>query len=139
MVKEVVSGMAAKAKRTDLGNVAKIQRSARIENATGGSYNERNSLREIAGAAKTATTGSAVTANQGPTMPKVEAVDAFAPAQDLLTNGAGFNTLGTPPNTIVPAITSDDSARALAAAMFIASPNPYTQALLDSFNDEVMY
>ena len=136
---EVVSGVGAKAKRTDLGNVAKIQRSARIENATGGSYNERGNLRQIAGAAPTPTTGSAVSANESPVMPKVQTEDVFAPATGPLTNGAGFNTPGTPPNTITPALTSDDPARALAAAMFIANPNPYTQALLDSFNDEVVY
>ena len=139
MAREEVSGVGKGAKRTDLGNVAKIQRSARIENATGGTYGQRAELRSIASQEATGPTGSAVSAQTAPLMPKIATTDIFTPSQGTLTDGAGMNTPGTPPNTVNQGLTSPDSGHALAAALFTVYPNPYTKMLLESYSDEVMY
>ena len=52
---EIVSGIGANAKRTDLGNVAKIQRQAKIQRASGGAYGERTALTQLAQGAPTST------------------------------------------------------------------------------------
>lgn len=55
-VNEVVSGVGADAKRTDKNvssRVAKIQREAKIQNASGGTYSNRADLTSIAGGAST--------------------------------------------------------------------------------------
>lgn len=55
-VNEVVSGMGADAKRTDnnvSSRVAKIQREANVQNASGGTYGNRADLTSIAGGAST--------------------------------------------------------------------------------------
>lgn len=138
MAGEVVSGVGAGAKRTDLGNVAQIRRNAKLQNAAGGAYRERKDLRSIATA--TTPTPTAATGTPAPApMPAFKATDAFAPGSGMLTDGAGYNTPGTAPSNITPNLTSDDTARALAAALYISMPNPYTQSILDSYNDEVLY
>lgn len=143
MAREVVSGVGKGAKRTDLGNVAKIQRSAKIQNATGGGYGQRAELQSIAQGAAMPTTGSAVSAGQpvttGMAMPRVQATDAFAPGTGTLTDGAGFGTDGTPPNSLTPAFTSPNPGRVLAAALYTVNPNPYTRMLVESYDEEGIY
>ena len=56
MVKEVVSGVGADAKRTDKNiseRVAKIQREAKIENVPGGTYSQATQLQDLASGAST--------------------------------------------------------------------------------------
>lgn len=139
MAREVVSGVGKGAKRTDLGNVAKIQRSAKIQNASGGGYGQRAELRSIAQGAPTGATGSAMSANAPEPMPRVQVTDAFAPGTGTLTDGAGFNTPGTPPNTMNAAMMSPNPGRALAAALYTVDPNPYTRMLVESFDEEGIY
>lgn len=137
MAREQVSGMGKNSKRTDLGNVAKIQRSAKIQNASGGTYGERSALNELTQSGSMPTTGSAVSAQ--PTAPTVKPMDVFTPSNDLLTNGAGNNTLGTPPDPISAGLQSPDAGRVLATALFKAYPNPYTRANLEAFDAEGIY
>ncbi len=55
-----ISGVGKNAKRTDRGMVQKIQRNAKIENASGGSYGERKDMKSLASAESTGKTASAV-------------------------------------------------------------------------------
>lgn len=135
---EVVSGMSKNSKRTDLGNVAKIQRSAKIQNAAGGPYRNRQELQDLASQATTGTTGSAVSA-AGPVPQRFKPVDVFTPSNETLTNGAGNNTAGTPPSPVSDALQSPDAGRVLAAALFRAYPNPYTRANLEAFDAEGIF
>lgn len=137
MAREQVSGMGRDSKRTDLGNVAKIQRSAKVQNASGGKYGDRLALNELASQSAMPTTGSAVSAQ--PTAPKVQTTDVFTPTNALLTDGAGNNTLGTPPNPISAGLQSPDAGRVLATALFKAYPNPYTRANLEAYDAEGIY
>lgn len=137
MAREVVSGVGPGAKRTDLGNVAKIQRSAKVQNATGGAYGERKDLRDIASQGGQQALASAAPAT--PQMPPIRTTDVFASGGGTLTDGAAFGTKGTPPNTVTQGLTSPDPGHALAAALFTVYPNPYTKMLLESYSDEVLY
>lgn len=137
MAREEVSGVGKGAKRTDLGNVAKIQRSAKVQNATGGAYGERAELRSLASQQSTGVTGSAVSANP---MPQIKVQDVFTPrVGGRITDGAAMNTAGLPPSETTDGLTSPDAGHALAAAMFTMYPNPYTKMLLESYSDEVQY
>ena len=138
--KEVVSLPGKGARRTDLGNVAKIQRSAKIQNATGGAYGQRAELQSLAqGAAMPQTASAPGAAMPEQTMPRVSVTDAYAPGSGTLTDGAGFNTPGTPPNTLTSAMTSPNPGRVLAAALYTANPNPYTRMLVESYDNEGIY
>jgi len=69
MVKEVVSGVGADAKRTDKNiseRVAKIQREAKIENAPGGTYSQATQLQNLASGASTETPRTIVGSTPAP-------------------------------------------------------------------------
>jgi hypothetical protein len=79
-VNEVVSGMGANSSRTDNNvseRVAKIQREAKIQNSTGGAYNNRQDLTALAGAAST--DASSVNMNTGTPVSQIPSISAFAP------------------------------------------------------------
>lgn len=144
MAREVVSGVGKGAKRTDLGNVAKIQRSAKIQNASGGAYGQRSELQSIAQGASTNVSGPTFNAGsfrmgEEATMLRPPVTDAFTPGTGVLTDGAGFNTPGTPPNQLTDAITSVNPGRVLAAALYTANPNPYTRMLVEAYDNEGIY
>lgn len=144
---EIVSGVGKNAKRRDLGNVAKIQRSAKIQNASSGSYGERSQLQSIAGGAAMPTTGSAVSFNAGSarmgevaSMQKTPVTNAFAQGSSRpLTDGAGGNTDGRGPEALNLGVTSPDEGRALAVALFTLYPNPQTRALVEAYDQEGIY
>lgn len=138
MAGEVVSGVGAKARRTDLGNVAAIQRKAKIQNAPGGPYGDRADLRNIAQGAAPTPTASAVNTDTSVT-PRFKAVDAFTPSAGVITDGAGYNTAGSAPDSTQQALTSGDPGRALAAAMYLTNPNQQTRMLLEAFDAEGIY
>ena len=75
-----ISGVGKNAKRTDRGMVQKIQRNAKIQNASGGAYGERAEMQSLASGGATAPTASAASAGApAPAMPSVPTVNAFAP------------------------------------------------------------
>jgi hypothetical protein len=108
--------------------VQKIQRNAKIQNASGGAYGQRAEMQSLASGAPTAPTGSSVTAS-APAAPPIQSINAFATGREgmPLSHGAkggpgGDDTLQqTPVDSINP-----DSMfiRAMAAA------NPDNQQLL---------
>jgi hypothetical protein len=124
-----ISGVGKNAKRTDRGMVQKIQRNAKIQNASGGAYGERAEMQSIASGAPMGTTASAMSAQPAPAAPPIQSINAFATGREgmPLSHGAkggpgGDDTLQqTPVDSINP-----DSMfiRALAAA------NPDNQQLL---------
>lgn len=83
-----VSGVGENAKRTDRGMVQRIQRDAKIENASGGAYRERGELESLASGAATAPTASAVSAGAPAPAATVQTVNAFAPG----TQGAPLSS-----------------------------------------------
>ena len=84
-----VSGVGRDSKRVDRGMVQRIQRDAKIQNASGGAYRERGELESLASAIDTGTTGSAVSAGNVVTAgTPVATVNAFAPG----TQGAPLSS-----------------------------------------------
>lgn len=86
-----VSGVGRDSKRVDRGMVQKIQRNAKIENASGGAYGERAEMQSLASGGATAPTASATSAENVVTAgTPVATVNAFAPGtQGLpLSHGA---------------------------------------------------
>ena len=72
-VNEVVSGVGADSKRTDNNvseRVAKVQREAKIQEASGGQYGQRANLASLASGQQTAQTASAVSV--GPSQPGIQ-------------------------------------------------------------------
>lgn len=85
-----VSGVGKSAKRVDRGMVQKIQRGAKIQNASGGAYGERAEMQSLASGAATAPTASAASAagNIVTAGTPVATVNAFAPG----TQGAPLSS-----------------------------------------------
>jgi hypothetical protein len=141
-----VSGVGSNAKRTDRGmveRVQRVQRDARIENATGGNYSARTSITEAAqGAPINTPTASAASAGVQTTGQAIPNIDIFAPGSGMqgvpLSQGAaggpgaGTEVLGTP-------VQAPDNGSALARALLLA--NPESRQLRDivlGFNEEGM-
>ena len=113
MAEEVVSGVGADAKRTDnniSARVAKIQNSAKIQNASDGKYRERSNLTKLA-AGSTATTTSPMPPPMGQASQiPVRTVNVFepgpqdAPLSDGAKGGPGRDNsvLQTPVDTVNP-------------------------------------
>lgn len=106
-----ISGVGKNAKRTDRGMVQKIQRSAKIQNASGGAYGDRAEMQGLASGGAMAATGSAASAGApAPAMSPVPTVNAFAPGSQgvPLSQGAdggpggGSELLGTPADSFNP-------------------------------------
>jgi hypothetical protein len=79
---EVVSGVGADAKRTDNNiseRVKKIQREAKVQNMSGGSYGQRAEMTSIAGGASTNVPTANVTMQEPSRVSALPEVNAFAP------------------------------------------------------------
>ena len=96
-VNEVVSGVGANSQRTDKNvseRVAKIQREAKLQNASGGAYGSRAEMTSIAGGAPTTVQTPQVSMPQASPISSMPPVDAFAPGSGRqgvpLTDGAPY-------------------------------------------------
>ncbi len=116
----------------------KIQREARIENAAGGTYNERNTNTQLAQAVDTGTTGSAT--SQQTTAPKYTVQNAFAPGNPAtpLTDGAGGNTPGRGPEALDMTYETVDPGSLLVRAMYLAYPTPEMRRYVEAYNQDGM-
>ena len=110
-VNEVVSGVGANAKRTDNNvseRVSKIQREAKMQNASGGQYGQRAELASIAGGAPTNVPSPSM--NTGSPVSAIPAVNAFEPGSgrqgvplsDGAQYGPGRGTEVQPPTVSAP-------------------------------------
>jgi hypothetical protein len=96
-IKETVSGVGANASRTDKNlseRVARVQRDAKMQNASGGPYRSRADLESIAGGAPTNVPTPQVNAQIPSPISAVPTVNAFAPGSGRdgvpLSDGAKF-------------------------------------------------
>lgn len=146
MVKEVVSGIGKDAKRTDLNNsnlvserVKKLQRDAKIQNATGGTYSQAKQLQDIAQGASTTQpqpTISGSSANMIGSFPRQPKITDIQGQGEPITEGAGGNTPGAGPEVLQQPIDSPDNAALFARAMFSVNPTPQNRRLLEAFLQE---
>lgn len=135
-----VSGVGKNAKRVDRGMVQKIQRNAKIQNASGGAYGQRAEMQSIGNAAPTPPTASAVSAQPAP-RPAVQVTGAFAPgSQDKpFTDGAGGNTAGATPDELMANYQSSDPGAILVRAMYRMYPTPELRRYVEAYNAEGLY
>lgn len=142
MVNEVVSGVGKDAKRTDKNiseRVAKIQREAKIQNATGGTYSQATQLQNIASGASTETPQTVINPGQASIVaPRVD-TSFFTeqnPNPSFITDGAPGNTPGRQPEELPAPIDAPDNNALIARAMFLADPTPQNRRLMESFIQE---
>lgn len=135
-----VSGVGKDSKRVDRGMVQKIQRNAKIENASGGAYGDRAEMQSIASGASTAPTASAVSAQPAP-RPAVQVTGAFAPGSPdkPFTDGAGGNTAGAGPDALMANYQSSDPGAILVRAMYSMYPTPELRRYVEAYNAEGLY
>jgi hypothetical protein len=132
--KETVSGVGANSSRTDKNpseRVARVQRDAKMQNASGGTYRSRSELESIAGGASTNVPSPSVNMPEPSRISSIPEVNAFAPGSgrngvplsDGAPGGAGRGIETQPPTVNAP---NPDSifVRAMAAA------NPESRQLL---------
>lgn len=96
-INEKVSGVGANASRTDKNlseRIARVQRNAKIQNASNGAYGSRAELQSIAGGAPTSTPMPQVKVQPQAPISTTPTVNAFAPGSGLqgvpLSDGAQF-------------------------------------------------
>ena len=144
---EVVSGVGADAKRVDLNNsnkvterVKKLQRDAKIQNATGGTYSQATQLQDIASGASTEMPRNVVGAAPGSrniaSSLRMSPLDQMNENPGPITDGAPGNTPGRQPEELPGPIDGPDNNAILARAMFMMDPTPMNRRLLESFLQE---
>jgi hypothetical protein len=133
-----ISGVGKNSKRTDRGMVQKIQRNAKIQNASGGAYGERAEMQSLASGGATAPTASAASAENVVTAgTPVATVNAFAPGTQgvPLSNGAkgGPGVDDTAQQTPVDSFDPDSM---FVRALYAANPNSYQlMMMVEAYNE----
>jgi hypothetical protein len=133
-----VSGVGRDSKRVDRGMVQKIQRNAKIENASGGAYGERKDIESLASAESTGTTASAVSAGNVVTAgTPVATVNAFAPGTQgaPLSSGAkgGPGVDDSAQQTPVDSFSPDSM---FVRALYAANPeNQQLMMMVEAYNE----
>ena len=133
-----ISGVGKNSKRTDRSMVQKIQRNAKIENASGGTYGERKEMKSLASAESTGKTASAVSAENVVTAgTPVATVNAFAPGTQgaPLSDGAkgGLGVDDSAQQTPVDSFNPDSM---FVRALYAANPDSYQlMMMVEAYNE----
>ena len=147
MVREVISGVGADAKRVDLNDskkvterVRKLQREAKIQNATDGTYGQANQLQDLASGASTEMPQAVVGSTPAPrtiaSSIRMSPLDQMNENPGPITDGAPGNTPGRQPEELPGPVDGPDNNAILARAMFMMDPTPMNRRLLESFLQE---
>ena len=139
MVKQVVSGVGANSKRTDQNLVSRIQRDAKIQNASGGTYGERGELTALAQEGAAATIAPDATAvGMNPMVGGLPTTDAFLPGDDRPTSSGAPGGPGEDGSNLSNPIDAIDQTQTLARALLLANPDSIQLALIvDAYNQEL--
>lgn len=133
-----VSGVGKDSKRVDRGMVQKIQRGAKIENASGGAYGERAEMQSLASGGATAPTASAASAGNVVTAgTPVATVNAFTPGTQgaPLSSGAkgGPGVDDTAQQTPVDSVSPDSM---FVRALYAANPDSrQLMMMVEAYNE----
>ena len=140
-MKEVVSGVGANANRTDKNLSARVQRvvnDAKIQNSTGGAYNERANLTSLAQGAPTEQPMPAIAAPQGGLTPRgIQTTGAFAPGNPdtPLSHGADGGP-GANSSILQTPVDAPDQGSLLARALLQANPTSRQLLMMvEAFNE----
>ena len=137
-IQQKVSGVGKNSSRSDQNIVERtqrVQREAKIENASGGSYTERKTNEELAQGSNTAPTASSVT-GQNEYVNPIKPISATAysntdvPLSESAPGGPGKNTGMAEP------VDSIDTGSVMARALLAANPNSSQLfALVEAYNE----
>ena len=139
---EVVSGVGPDSKRTDKNiseRVAKVQREAKIQNATGGTYSQATQLQNLASGASTEMPSSVISparTNTIATNVDTSFLNQVNPNPGPITDGAPGNTPGRQPEDLPAPVDAIDNNAALARAIYAIDPTPQNRRLVESFAQE---
>lgn len=141
---EVVSGVGADSKRTDNNiseRVSKIQREAKIQNATGGTYGQAGELTSLAQGASTSVPTPSMNTMPAAPVPTSNAglpIDVFAPGNPNLpaTDGAPGLTPGRQPSELNPPVAGPNELSVLARAIYASNPTPVWRRIVEAFDEE---
>lgn len=131
-MQDMPGGPAQFSRRTDLGNVKKIQREGKnIAEARGGSYGERKEMQQLASGAPTTGPAEPTTGFNPNLLP---AVPAFAPGTPgvPLSEGSPVGPGGTRQETPVDSM---DTGAILARALFAANPTSQLARLVEAYEE----
>ena len=131
-----VSGPGKFAKREDLSRVKKIQREAKIQNATGGTYGQATQLQDIASGAPAAQSAAPSAINTMRSNMQTTPISELKGTGEPVTSGVGGGTPGPGPEVLQQPVDTPDNAALLARAMFAANPTPTNRRLLEAFLQE---
>lgn len=133
MATDVPGGPGRFARRNDLGNVKKIQREAKIQEASGGAYGQRAELQGLASGAP-----MAQSAPQQRMSSAIPVVGAFEPTQrpdEPVTAGVDAGE-GPGSESLMTPIDAPDQLSVLARAMYLANPTPQLRRIVEAFDEE---
>lgn len=137
---EVVSGVGANSSRTDQNiseRVAKIQREAKIENATGGTYTQAKTNRELAqGASTNVPTPTPMRATPVASLRGGSIFDQMNTNPGPITDGAPGNTEGRQPEDLPNPVDAPDNNALIARAIFMLDPTPQNRRNMESYMTE---
>jgi hypothetical protein len=146
---EIVSGVGADSKRTDnniSSRVAKIQREAKIQNATGGTYGQAKELTALAQGESTNVPTPAMGGMTGPTAGVAlnvtkntnPPIDVFGPGNPNVpeTDGAPGLTPGRQPGELNTPIAGPNELSILARAIYASNPTPMWRRVVEAFDEE---
>lgn len=142
---EQVPMPASMSKRTDNNNSARVKRiqndGTKIQNASGGTYNARNTLNQLAQGASTDVSAPSMPAPVTPVVSRGQSTNIFDPndPNDTFTNGAGGNTAGTGPDSLMSRFNTHDAGYVLLAAMYQMNPTPEIARMLEAYNEEGIF
>jgi hypothetical protein len=138
---EVVSGVGKNSSRTDKNLSARVQRvvnDAKIQNSTGGAYNERANLTSLAQGAPTEQAMPPIMAPTGDMTPRgIQTTGVFAPGNpDLpLSHGANGGP-GADASILQTPVDAPDQSSLLARAMLQANPTSRQLLMMvEAFNE----
>ena len=138
--KEVVSGIGPGSSRTDQNiseRVAKIQREAKIENATGGTYTQAKTNKELAqGASTNVPTPNPMLARPVASLKGGSIFNQMNPTPGPITDGAPGNTDGRQPEELPNPVDAPDNNALIARAIFMLDPTPQNRRNMESFMTE---
>lgn len=130
-----VSGVGKGARRTDLDRAAKIQREAKIQNASGGQYGQRAELTQLAQGAPMAQAVPAMPMPQGPQIPTVGIFEPTRRPDEPITAGIDMGE-GPGSEVLMTPVDAPDQLSAFARAMYMANPSPQLRRIIEAFEEE---
>ena len=145
---EQVPMPASMSRRLDNNNSARVKRiqndGRKIENASGGAYNARNTNAKLAQGASTDVAQPSMTAPAvpaTPVAPGTQVTNAFAQGNPAtpITDGAGFDTAGAGPDVLNSRLNTYDPGYVLIAAMYQVNPSPELRNMLEAYHQEGTY